>query len=104
MSSKKYLPGPESYREFRETAPASFLTKSCFIFEFCVICSLFSSYGCLQFVFEFIVPVLDASFSSSFVLRFRVHFSCFGCFVFELIFAVLGASFSGSLFLFLCFV
>ena len=63
------------------------------MFHFRVLCDL-------QFVFEFIVPALDASFSSSFVLRFRVHFSCFRCFVFELIFAVLGTSFSRSLFLF----
>ena len=91
MSSKKYLPGPESYREFRETAPASFLTKSCFIFEFCVICSELwvpavcfrvhcSCFGC--FVFKFFCASFSSSFFLFWMLRFRAHFCCVGCFVF----------------------
>ena len=40
-----------------------FRLKFSVVFYFRVLCASFSSYGCLQFVFEFILPVLCASFT-----------------------------------------
>ena len=71
---------------------ALFSAKLC-EFYFRMLCASFSSYGYLQFVFEFILPVLGASFSISFVLRFRVHSSRFLCFVFNFFCALFSSLF-----------
>ena len=75
---------------------AALFSVKIFEFHFRGLCASFSSFGCLQFVFEFIFPVLGTSFSSSFVLRFRVHSSCFRGFVFNFF----CTSFSSLFFLF----